>query len=173
MVGVLRAMVEQVQELEVVWYDILTKVNINEGVGDQLDLVGAWLGVPRYGLSDATYRVRLRVEILVRNSYGTMNDLLGIMVAALALETGVTVTLEEPSPATALATIIGTVPAGTSELILGFLNRARALGVKLFLQNIFDNPFTLADTGAEELDTTHGWGDDGNPATGGKLSGVV
>lgn len=171
--GLLSALVSPFQELETVFWDLLTKVNINEGEGDQLDLVGKWLGVKRYGLSDTTYRVRLRVEILVRASNGTVNDLLRIMVAALALQTGVTPALEEPSPATGLARIIGTVPPGMPQEILGFLNRARPLGVKLFLQWEYDEAFTFSDSLSEEADSSHGWGDSTNPATGGAFSGVA
>lgn len=173
MEGLLSALVGPFQELETVFWDLLTKVNINDGTGDQLDLVGKWLGLKRYGLDDETYRVRLRVEVLIRASNGTINDLLRIMVAALALQTGVTTSLEEPSPATALVHIVGTVPVGMPQEILSFLNRARPLGVKLFLQWEYDGAFTFSDSLSEEADSSHGWGDSTNPVTGGVFSGVA
>jgi hypothetical protein len=172
MVGVVTAFVAQVQELETAWYSLLTEVNIDTGVGASLDIIGSILGVPRYGLADDVYRVRLRVEVLIRASHGTVDDLLRIMTAATALVPLVTSSLVEPSPATALCTIVGTVPLTFPGELLGFLNRARSLGVQLFLQNDFELAFTLATGLTEELDLTHGWGDDANPVTGGKLSGV-
>lgn len=173
MEGLLSAFVGPFQELENVFWDILTKVNIDTGESHQLDLIGSWLGVKRYGLSDATYRVRLRVEILIAASNGTINDLMRIMVAALALQTGVTSVLTEPSPATALVRILGTIPAGMPQEILWFLNRARPLGVKLYLQWEYDNAFTFASGSTPELDTDHGWGSATNPAIGGLFSGVA
>lgn len=173
MVGVLSALVAGVQEAENALVPLFTDVNLDTGVGHQLDLIGKLIGTKRYGVSDTVYRVRLRVEILVKNSAGTLEQLLEIMRVATSLYPGTTCNIQQAGVATVLASLTGPVPVSLPTELFLFLDRARALGVQLFLNYSPDDAFTLATGLTEELDTTHGWGDDTNPVTGGELSGVA
>lgn len=173
MVGVLTSLVGGVQGIETALGDLFSKINLETGVGHQLDLIGKLIGVKRYGVSDTVYRVRLRVEILVKNSAGTLEQLLEIMRVATSLYPGTAFNIQQAGVATVVASLSGPVPVSLPIELFLFLDRARALGVQLFLNYSPDDAFTLATGLTEELDTTHGWGDDTNPATGGKLSGVA
>lgn len=171
--GVAAALGVELQSLEDGIYQLLSEVNLDTGVGAQLDLIGKVLGVPRLGLSDENYRVRLRVEILVRASRGTIDDLLGIVRAAMALILDASYSLSEPSTATVEITFTGTVGTLFPVELLSFLERARVYGVQLWLVRADEDAFTFATGTEEELDTSEGWGDALDSDVGGYLSGIV
>lgn len=69
--GVVDAIASEIQELEEVIYDVLTKrVNIDLAEGQGLDLIGSIVGRKRNGFSDADYRDLLRLQIAINNSKG-------------------------------------------------------------------------------------------------------
>lgn len=171
--GVAAALGVELQSLEDGVYQLLSEVNLDTGVGAQLDLIGKVLGVPRLGLSDENYRVRLRVEILVRASRGTIDDLLGIVRAAMALILDASYSLSEPSTATVEITFTGTVGTLFPVELFSFLERARVYGVQLWLVRADEDAFTFATGTEEELDTSEGWGDALDSDVGGYLSGIV
>jgi len=69
----LKVYLEQVQELETMFCELLEDTNIFTAIGEQLDGLGEILGQPRNGLSDAVYRIRLFVKIGKNISEGEIN----------------------------------------------------------------------------------------------------
>jgi hypothetical protein len=62
---------QQLQDLEDVIYDVLTKINnIDTGEGTQLDLIGRLVNRKRNGFADTDYRDLLRLQIAINNSQG-------------------------------------------------------------------------------------------------------
>lgn len=172
--GIAKAIAAEAQSVEDAAYQLLTEINLDVGVGAQLDLIGKLLRVPRRLLTDDTYKVRLRVEILLNRSAGTIDDVLSVVRAASALVSDAVYSLDRPSPATIEVSFEGTVTDAFLSELWGFLNRARGLGIALILVFGETDAFTLGDDADGEIeDTTHGWGDSDNVATGGKLRGIV
>lgn len=69
----------QVQEIEDAAQQVLVDVvNLDDAVGAQLDVIGRLVGREREGLDDATYRRRLRTQILINKSSGTGPELIEI-----------------------------------------------------------------------------------------------
>lgn len=174
--GIAAAFGLEAQALENALYQLLTEINLDYGVGTQLELIGKLLRVKRRGLSDIAYRLRLRVEILINASAGTIDDLLAIVRAASALVGDASYSLAEESPATVTVYFNGTVTDAFLSELFYFLNRARALGVALLLSYgaSDENTFTFASIdSAEVASASKGWSDTSNPTTGGKLRWLV
>lgn len=68
----------QVQALETVFADILTKRFVETAVGDQLDQIGKLVNEDRNGNDDDTYRIYVRLKILANKSQGLSENLLEI-----------------------------------------------------------------------------------------------
>ena len=63
---------------------VLTQRNIDTAVGAQLDVLGAWVGRPRNGVTDdEIYRRYIRAQILTNKSDGVIGDILGVARAVL------------------------------------------------------------------------------------------
>ncbi len=176
MLAVATAIATEIAKAEDAWQTIYRGVNLDDGVGDALDVIGSWLGVPRYGLSDDDYRLRLRVEIAVLLSNGTMPDLIGVVRAALGGFPTVAYTLSDVAHATVRVYLAGVVTTEFVSKLLGYLNRARAVGVRIVLEYSLHSDadtFTFSSTDTPEVDTARGFGDSTNPATGGYFAGAV
>lgn len=173
--GVFGAVIAEVQALEDMLYALLTQVNLDAGIGAQLDLIGAILAVPRYGLSDDAYRLRLRVEILVLRSNGRPDDTCAILTAALP--TGCVYTYGEADYCTAVPLVTGSgLDDATALAIEGFLQRARAMGCRVLLEynNAPDaNVFLFSPDLTMPVDSLHGLGDCNDPSVGGFLDSVL
>jgi hypothetical protein len=174
--GLLSALLTEVQKADDVYRGLYTGANLDDATNHLLDLVGAWLGVPRYGLSDDDYRLRLRVEIAILLSNGTMPDLIAVTRAALANSLSVRYELLDVVSATVRVRLTGAVSSTFPAKLLAYLNRARALGVRILVEwSAYDESetFTFSATDSPVTDTGRGCGDSTNPATGGYFSGVV
>lgn len=71
----------QFQDLEDVLQSLLTLVSIDDSAGDQLDGLGRFLGQPRAGVDDATYRIYLKARIVARKSRGRPEDIYRVFAA--------------------------------------------------------------------------------------------
>lgn len=71
----------QAQDLEDSAQAILTITNIDGSIGAQLDNLGRFIGQPRVGLDDPTYRTYLRARILANKSSGTPEALYRVIGA--------------------------------------------------------------------------------------------
>jgi hypothetical protein len=66
----LQALVEELQEIEDVFWDLYTLRYISTAFGYQLDRIGDTVGVVRYGLDDNQYRKRIYSQIILNASNG-------------------------------------------------------------------------------------------------------
>lgn len=65
----------QFQDIEDAFQSLLGMPSINDSIGDQLDNLGRWVGQPRGGVDDATYRLYLRARIVANKSGGKSEDI--------------------------------------------------------------------------------------------------
>jgi len=84
MEAVLTAYMEQVQDLETAFFELLQLRYISTGVGIQLDIAGKILGEPRNERVDELYRVALKARALINYSEGTPEDLLEVLLALIS-----------------------------------------------------------------------------------------
>jgi hypothetical protein len=75
----LAAFVEEIQALEKAFFDLLWIRTLDNAAGVWLDRLGAIVGEPRFGKSDARYRVALRIKIRVNRSTGRTTDILDVV----------------------------------------------------------------------------------------------
>jgi len=62
---------EECNKLETAIFELMQEYNIDNGVGEQLDIIGKILGLSRYGRSDTSYRTILKIKAEVNFSSGT------------------------------------------------------------------------------------------------------
>lgn len=77
--ALLSSYVDQVQALEDVASRLLHERGVDTASGDRLDGLGEIAGVKRSGLDDIDYRKRVRAELAVLRSQGTLDDLFEIV----------------------------------------------------------------------------------------------
>jgi len=70
------AFIAPFQEEEYVLYDLLTKRNIDDASGVQLDMIGEIVGESRNGRNDETYRTALRLRPILNKSHGEPETLI-------------------------------------------------------------------------------------------------
>lgn len=107
--------------------------NIAGSGGAMLDLVGKFLVLPRRDdWNDATYRNRLNAQILIYNSEGRVEDLIGIALLILAVSgTGQVTFREHLGPACLTAYLEKVLNDADVEDIRVAFARAKAGGVRL------------------------------------------
>lgn len=79
--GLTKSCLWSVQDLETAIWSVILAKNLNPTVpptGDLLDRIAAIVGLLRNGVSDATLWTLVKVQVLVDNSKGRAEDLLGI-----------------------------------------------------------------------------------------------
>lgn len=79
MVSTLTAFVNQIQDLEIMFFQLLNEVTLDNAIGVQLDGIGAIVGEEREGRNDDDYRLAIRVRILLNLSNGTPEEILTIV----------------------------------------------------------------------------------------------
>lgn len=171
--AVLAALLAESQEFEGAAYEVLTGFDLDTAVGAQLDALGKLLCTRRDGRTDAAYRLRLRVEILILRSRGTPDDL--VVIAQTASQGAVR--LMEYDHATTLIELRDPTTVGVAVEILGFLRRSKSIGTRVMLgYTYYDDAhtFTLSPDGTVVSgDPNRGFGDAGDVNVGGFLSGVI
>lgn len=66
----------QFNKIEQVFYDMFTKLWLSDATGEQLDIIGVHVGIPRQGLSDNDYKDLLEVKIQLNISSGEPESLI-------------------------------------------------------------------------------------------------
>lgn len=101
--------------------------------GAQLDGLGAIVGEPRQGASDATYRNRIRARVRLNVGSGTAEDM--IAIASLLSPPGALVEVVEEFPAAMTVRVLGVrVTAEDGAFLARILRQARAGGVRLITE---------------------------------------
>lgn len=109
---VLAPFVGEVQTLETVLTSTIDAVALAYAEGAQLDGIGKIVGEAREGREDEAYRSAIGARILLNNSSGTIEDLIGLTRALLG---DVAVQVVEVQPAHFELIIAGSVPASPPE----------------------------------------------------------
>lgn len=156
-------------------YDALLQLqderDLDNAVGDQLDILGGVLNKLRAGADDDTYRIRLRAHIRLLKSSGTQPELLDLLDTLLAGSYLFT-------PYYPASFVIEAVPALTASQASEFgaiIQAGKAAGVRGFLVYSLeddDETFQFASGDASETDTATGFADDAQ-TTGGAIADVA
>lgn len=80
--GLLKAIVDQVQTLENVAWQVIEGRQLDNAIGIQIDKIGGIVGEDREGRDDADYKEAVRLRILINRSNGKVDDILKIALAA-------------------------------------------------------------------------------------------
>ena len=83
--GILRSWAIQFQDLEDVFWQVLESRNL-AGEGVQLDQLGALVGEPRNGRSDAQYKLAIPLRILINASDGSTEALIEILIRVMTTQ---------------------------------------------------------------------------------------
>lgn len=81
--ALLQAFLERVQDLENDIADVRDGLNVDTAADYQLDILGAIVGEPREGRTDAAYRIRIKARIRINRSNGHPDEVLEIMTSIL------------------------------------------------------------------------------------------
>lgn len=124
----------QVQALEQAFYDLLVLRQIDTGIGQQLDDIGAIVGQPRNSVSDADYRRYLAARVAVSNSEGRISDVIRVARSVLS-DASLTLTVQSSFPAEILVKVAnGAVSTALADILIEFLRDVPLGGVRLISQ---------------------------------------
>lgn len=125
---------EQIQDAEDAVCEILFDTTIDASVGQQQDNLGAIVGELRSGRSDLQYGTALRVRILINQSNGSIEDVIGI-VTALLQDNDLTVSVLESFPASFIIQILEPIDPAEIDIanIGNLVATGRPAGVAGFL----------------------------------------
>lgn len=133
---IIEAIVGQFQIIEDVLFDLLNNRFLSNAAGKQLDGIGEIVLLDRpEGMDDTTYRIRLRVQILVLTSNGEPETL--IQIFKLLLDAS-SVHLTEISLAALQLLSNVDIPSDKEDLIFSILESAAVGGVRINQIGSFD-----------------------------------
>jgi len=137
-----------IQELETVLGVLLYQRTIDTAVGVQLTSLGKIVGQARDGVTDdAAFRRYVRARVAANRSSGLTSDL--IHVTRLVIDDAtVGVEVDPQNYATVVVKLSGAVPAPVAAILVSYLRRAAAAGVRLIVEtaSVVDNlAFTFLD----------------------------
>lgn len=171
--GWLDAVAVYVNELDAVLVDLALERTIETAVGEQLEQLGGLVGIERGASDDDDLRLRIRVEILINRSEGTIENVLGVIIAALGDDA--VLELEEYAPAAFVVQHHGAMTQVIADRIASFIERTRGGGIRgAFVYSAVDDAttFTFASADLPQASSAQGWADNGQ-TTGGFLADVM
>lgn len=163
--ALLKSHAKQLQEIEIMLWQLLAWRVIDNAAGIQLDKLGSIVGERRENRTDEVFRAAVRTRIRLNRSFATVEEVLGIMRAVALLpykliELGnATFELEYPGASTETQAAALNVP----------LQRVRAGGVAAFMLYhgyAETDVFALATGDADEYDEHLGAADDTSTSGG-------
>ena len=149
---VLTAFVEQVQDLENMFEDLLAIPDLDTATGEQLEVLGRIVGEARQGRSDADYLIGIRGRILVNKSEGTPVDIIELLTT---ISDGNTVELIEYFPAAYTARLETAVASEDEAARFAVLMRAATaagVGAQLLYAGDVDSTRFKFDTSGQGFD---------------------
>lgn len=170
--ALLASFAASIQEIEDMFYDLLTKRGLDTAFGKQLDVIGAIVGEPRNAREDEKYRIWIKARIKLNVSSGTPDEILEIL--QLVLEPDQTLIYSERYPAELEVNVIGASDLSLAEQVGGVLQKAKPAGVTAWLivsGEDEENTFLFSDD-SEITSTTQGFADDEETDPGGVLAEV-
>jgi Protein of unknown function (DUF2612) len=160
------------QAIEDMWSALQTQRDIDNGSGEQLDVIGRIVGQPRAGFADPAYRLRLKARILLNKCSGTIEEIYAIFVLLTAGAN--TFWLEQVFPASLVLHILEPTTPDITDLA-AILQQAKDAGVGAQLHYITTSAattFTCSDSALGLVASTAlGFADSSAPGTGGHLAG--
>jgi hypothetical protein len=160
----------QIQLLEDAIFDVLEKRVIDVATDAQLETLGDIVGEPRYGRTDAEYRVAIRGRILANRSKATRADLLKLLEL---MRPGVSYMMREGNAS--IEILSDSTDHDLDREVVDFLNSARAAGVDLVMTapTDTDDEFQFGPYGTVEASNTKGFSSNAATSIGGKLRFVL
>jgi hypothetical protein len=164
-----------VQTIEKALHPLLGDRNLDYMTGDRLDGLGQVVDVPRAGRLDVDYKRRLRAELKVLVSQGTVEDLISVTELLLNTDPIPTVEVDEYYPKSVVIRPTDHALTEDSELIATMLRRTASAATRtqfVYAEQDDSTTFTLSSQGAvSESSASLGLANNAQ-TTGGKLSGV-
>lgn len=124
----------QFQDVEDVYQAILTIISIDDSVGAQLDNLGRFLGQPRAGLDDATYRLYLKARIIANKSDGTPEAIYKVFRALFGSAVSMVLTTSDVGVKAFKMYVQGILTAAQVRAGLTFLRRSKEAGARAVLE---------------------------------------
>lgn len=173
--------VQQVQDLETVAFQVLQERLLPDASGVQLDGLGAIVGQDRQGDSDTIYKTWLAAKFLVNACEGTIEEMIAIALALLDIDSITDLELTEYFPAGFVIDVSDPLTYLNPHRFARFMQTARPATVEFAFEYLLSDSseiFTCSDwdgVGAysADYDSALGFGDDGDPNTGGKFAGAT
>lgn len=162
--SIVESLAEQIQTLEDTLQDIDISRSVAVATGENLDRIGESLGVVRSSAtSDEIYRILILGKIAANVSQGETEA----VIATYALLTQASeVTLTEIFPAAIIIFSNGEVDPSLASIVSEYLNISTAAAVSVESFGIYEDP----PFGFDGDSQAQGFGDNNNPAIGGKLA---
>lgn len=167
--GILKALVEQIQELETVQTQLNEERAIDTAIGVQLDNLGKIIGLTRIGGEpDEAYRIRLQARIGLNVSQGEPERL----ISTFKLLVGADFVLLQELPPADVAISSSTDFASQDEVdaALAIIEAVSPAAVRVSYIGVFDETEPFAMNGSL---SGLGFSSLANPTTGGKFSSIV
>jgi hypothetical protein len=120
--------VNEVQELEGVWFDLLQNRWIVTAIGAQLDGVGSIVGEARQGRSDDDYRIAIQSRVGINIGSGTAEQIIAYTKASSGASS---VLLTEWFPAAVIVRAITTLTTAQATIIGNTLKEIKGAGIRI------------------------------------------
>ncbi len=169
--AILGALLDEVQELEDAAIDVRDETTLDNSIGEQLDGIGRIVGAPRAGLGDDAYRLRLRAQILINLSSGTIPEIVAIVELLIAN----TFEPVEFFPAAFVIVFANALSSTDAATLAVFIATARpvAVGGSVEFTAVADaDTFTFASGDIAEVSAVQGFSNDGG-TSGGKYADAL
>lgn len=172
-VGILTALVQQIQDLEDGIYPLNDGRQLANAVGVQLDGIGEIVGLKRNGLDDDTYRIFIIGTIAKNFSDGTIPVIRTILI--LLFDAQYLLIFETYPAEIQVQFADSTRDPSLFPLISNLVQQALGAGIKLGSVTEFDvdNPFRFLMLPGQMGPQGGGFGDANDPSVGGKFGGVI
>lgn len=153
--GFLNALFTPLDNFKTPINDVLTKTDIENAEGVQVDLNGQDLGIDRNGLADPEYKILQLTKIKVNNSNGTVDEILSITEDLAQLTT------EDLSPPDPIPVVAHDPPADPESPGNAVFQLNIATTIKLTFRALFRTLIQQARSAGIRFTVVHGGGDDG------------
>ena len=126
--------IQQFQDLENAFSDLLTETDIDNSVGIHLDNIGSLVGELRTGRADTPYRIALKARIRLNKSNGTIEDVIDIAIAVAGVP--ITIAITEHFPASFVARIVEAIDPSIvdTDAMAAFIRSGKPGGVGAHLE---------------------------------------